>query len=663
MGKFGSSYQQLGRDIQAHGHRIGLNGLGPVLEAAAHGAEIIRKTVTEDTPGDRVWKIEKESLIDSETAKLAVQYKADPNKFTEEVEKLQAKLADDVTAKHNDWFAETFNKKKAGYLHTLEINAAEVERGREFEKLHNYGEELRAKAMHYASQGNQQAYNDYLAKWQENTNFMYDNQFITPQQKVYMADNFIQEGLVQLNTGFAKKSFGDVNKLNAILKKIDNTSTYTPEQKTSIKNNIKAEYNTWLATQKVANKELSDNADFGIKAYNAGIEPEGFDVAEMVNSLIAKGLNTKAVELKKAYDDRQMYKTFSGMNLVQMQETLREAKNSVKNKDDLARIKNLQSIFDNAEKNIKDDALTFAIDHGVIKDQGLDFNNPESVANRLNNAKVLKEKYNLKDAPVMTKAETSFYNQIISNGNPATKVKILNAFKNTLDDDSFKTVIRQITPKNPEFAHAASLVNNNETAALHIIEGTEIIKSNPEFKLKSDDEFNEAFYNKIDINTFGEQSPEWVAGLKDTIKALIASKNKEKGKADREFDNDIFNEAFKEVVGDIATIDIDGTGYFWDKTFKVPTPKNVSAADFEYWYKDIKDGDLDGAYTASGLIVNSYALHEYGSLRIVGDNQYRVYYNNQPVFNEKGEPFILSYTKAKKQSYNSANAEFYREGE
>lgn len=58
-GKYGSSYQQLGRGQEASGHLVGLgNSVNNLLGTAAQVARYARAEMDKDTPEDTLWKLD-----------------------------------------------------------------------------------------------------------------------------------------------------------------------------------------------------------------------------------------------------------------------------------------------------------------------------------------------------------------------------------------------------------------------------------------------------------------------------------------------------------------------------------------------------------------------------------------------------------------------------
>ena len=155
-------------------------------------------------------------------------------------------------------------------------------------------------------------------------------------------------------------------------------------------------------------------------------------------------------------------------------------------------------------------------------------------------------------------------------------------------------------------------------------------------------DFDSEFYKKVGTDVFSEMSAEWIDGIKKTVKADLATQNKETGVTDRTLNNDNFDRAFAETIGETVDIEMDGTGYLFDDSFKTVTPAGVSATDFENWWRGINDKKLEGSYTMSGVDVDAQTFSDYGSAHFIGNGKYRVKIRGEYVY-KNGVPLVLEY--------------------
>lgn len=644
-GRYGKEYTQLGREFQANAHRIGINGVSELIGAASAAARYYRQKQDEDTPDDRIYKIDTEKEIDRTLAKIGSDNRLNPENFDTAAEQKLDELLENVPDKHKQWFMEKYSERRNGYAHTVNINTEENKYNRQLEGFMQHSEELRAQAMNYAKQGNQAAYNETLAKWQENEEYMYNHGFMSIHSKISRLQDFTNGAIVEQQTGYAKQLFGNSGKLEAQIKSIENSGKYTPEQKKSILNSIKGEYSSWQAKNKVGNDELSATADFGIKAYNAGIEPKDFNAEETLQKLTDKGLMKKAAELQNAIKNKQVTATFAGLNPLQMDNSLREMKKNATTKEDLDLIKTLETLKDKAETQLNSDPLAFALDHGVVDSSGLDFNKPESVAARVQSAKIVQEKYSLPYAPLLTKAETKTLSNTLQRANAAERAAIVSTLAENFGDDA-GSIFADIAPKNPEVAVAGKIYNSRPDVAVSIIEGKEIKEKEGGYAPTK----NINLYNalgKVD-SALSNFDTEDVANVKEAIIAQATYLNKKNnifGEGDASsqsnVDEDTINQAITDVLG-AQIVTMDKGLHWWGDNYNTVLPENASKSYFEDWIKGLKDSDIGKAYVGD-YKVSTDTIKKEGEFRYNSRNTYMIFWNGEPVTNEAGEPIILQY--------------------
>lgn len=643
-GQFSSSAYQIGSRFRAHHQPVVSNlvgkGIDSLIQTAIVGSQQI-KEIRENSPAEREYWIKQQRLVDESFAQNGKLNQANPEAFRAQAMKDKAKMMREIPTDKQEKFSLMFEDRMSGFNQAIVQNRIKLDFGRQLETFMQEGDSLRTQAFNAKANGDEAGYQAGLAKWAENEEYMYSHGFISIEKKISRLKDFTDTALVQQHLGQAKKLFGDTGKLNTLLENIDKTKDYSPEQKKSIRNNIISEYGTWKALNSVASQEINDHADFGIKAYSMGIDPQDFDFDETMAELKRLGQVEKAKQLSQAHNVRQEMISFAKLAPEQMTAELKELKKTASNEQDLARIKALESLTETAVKEIDGDPLGFALRHNVVADAGLNLNDPASLKLRRNNAAFLKEKYKLRDTPLITKAEADTLSESLKRLPADQQVAVLGNIYGAFDKDS-GSIFKAIAPKNPEFAHAASAFEHDPAIAQRILEGSEIVKAQPEYTPSNNRDFDDAFYKKIDPSTFGEASPEWLAGLKNAVKANLASQNRNSGVTDRTLNSGNFDQAFKEVVGEVVSLEQDGSGYLYDDTFKAAAPIGVSAEDFSNWWLGLKDKDLGDAYTMSGIIVDGKTAVSSGTLGYIDNGKYRLRVKGELVYKD-GKPLVLSY--------------------
>ena len=643
-GKFGTTFSSLGRDFQASGRiysNVGDAALN-LIKSLGNAAQVYRQVRAKETPEERQFKIKTEREIDETIATHAASYRYKPQEFLEYTTNHKEEFLKNIPEEHYDWANEVYEKRINGYYSTVNSNKLMLDRQTQLNGFMEVSDELRNKAMIAASNGDMTGAAEYTVKWQENEEFMFNNGFMDGAKKHAREKDFTDDTIIQQHLFAAKQQFGNTEQLNALLQKVDKSSNYTPEQKHSIKQTILSEHSSWQALNKVKSAEIIKTADFGIEAYAMGIEPQGFDFNDTYSQLKATGNVEKAEALQQAYYSRKEMTSFAKLSPGQMTEEIQNLKKSASDENDLKRIKNLERLAEVANKQIEADPLNFAIQHGVVADNGLDLTKPETFAVRKQNAAFIQEKYGLADAPVITKAETAALQKLLSAADSEQKAIYLAEINKGFGEQADQ-IFRGVSSLSPEFAHAASVFGNNPAAAIEILEGMDIVKNEPIFLPSSEADFDTAFYKQMGNSMFADMTPEWISGLKKTVKSSLASHNKRNNDTSRVVSEDRLENAFNSVVGEVVDMEIDIKGSLNDNEYKVPAPLGVSSKQFTDWYLGLTDKDIPEAVTFSGLDVSMKRIQERGTLHYAGNGFYRVRINGELIYTTDGKPLVLQY--------------------
>lgn len=643
-GKFGATFSSLGRDFQASGriyNNVGDAALN-LIKSLGNAAQVYRQVRAKETPEERQFKIKTEREIDATIATHAASYRYKPQEFLEYTTNHKEEFLKNIPEEHYDWANEIYEKRINGYYSTVNSNKLMLDRQTQLNGFMEVSDELRNKAMIAASNGDMTGAAEYTVKWQENEEFMFNNGFMDGAKKHAREKDFTDDTIIQQHLFAAKQQFGNTEQLNTLLQKVDKSSNYTPEQKHSIKQTILSEHSSWQALNKVKSAEIIKTADFGIEAYAMGIEPQGFDFNDTYSQLKATGNVEKAEALQQAYYSRKEMTSFAKLSPGQMTEEIQNLKKSASDENDLKRIKNLERLAEVANKQIEADPLNFAIQHGVVADNGLDLTKPETFAVRKQNAAFIQEKYGLADAPVITKAEEQLLSSTIERNNPQQNAALVGTIYSGFGD-SAGHIFRGVSSLSPEFAHAASVFGNNPAAAIEILEGMDIVKNEPIFLPSSEADFDTAFYKQMGNSMFADMTPEWISGLKKTVKSSLASHNKRNNDTSRVVSEDRLENAFNSVVGEVVDMEIDIKGSLNDNEYKVPAPLGVSSKQFTDWYLGLTDKDIPEAVTFSGLDVSMKRIQERGTLHYAGNGFYRVRINGELIYTTDGKPLVLQY--------------------
>lgn len=615
------------------------NALLSLIQTGMH-VEQTRKEIKENSPEEREYWIQQERLINETFAMNGTNNKTDPIAFKAQAAKDKEKLMRNVPDEKKERFSLMFESQMNGFNQAVAANRINLDYNRQLETFITESDRLRAEAMNATLNGDTAGYNEATQKWLENEDYMYNHGFISVEKKVTRLKDFTDGALIQQNLGNAKKLFGNTEQLNNYLQRIDKTKDYTPEQKKSIKNNIISEFSTWQALNKVAASKTSERADFGIKAYAMGLDPDGFDFDDTMAELKAYGQTEKAAALQAAYDTKKEMAAFAKLSLPQMEAEIQSLKKNAQNEYDLNKLKLLDNLKANAAKEIETDPLAYAITHSVVADKGLDITKPEHIQQRTQNAAIIKEKYNLDYTPIATKGEIKNISRVLSSADTETKAALIASLNTELGDNAGQ-IFQEVAKSNPELAVAAKVYNRNPEIAQNILTGMDIIANEKGFAPDNNMEFQNRL-GELDY-ALSNFPTEDVAKIKAAIRAEMAYLNKKnnifaEGDALSEDKLKFTKEAIENVLGGkIAT-----QGGWWSGYTYVLLPENVSEDDFENWVDRLTDKDIGDVYFEDKK-VNAKTIKDKGVFGYDDNNKYTISLNGVHLRNADGSIFVIEY--------------------
>lgn len=648
-GKFTTTYTSLGRPFQANArvHSNVGNAAEKLFNSLVYAGNVYAKEKAKETPEDRLFKLEKEREINSKIAEDAAIFRYKPEEFLEKSNQSKEEFLADIPEDKWEWANLVYEQQMTRYHSAVTNNKIVLDRQKQTAAFAEQGQDYYNKALSAAANGDATSLAEYSMKWQENNEYMFNHGFITADAKVRMEKDFANAAVVQQNLFGAKQLFGNDEQLNGFLQNVDKSTIYSPEQKKSIKNNILSEYNSWHALNKVQAAETVKTADFGIKAYGMGIEPQGFDYDATLASLKASGQVDKAAQLESAYNIKNEVVSFAKLSPTQMIEELNEIKKTAQSEEDLSRLKLLSQVAVDAEKEIAEDPLAFAENHGVIESEPLDITKEASFAKRLQNAAFLQQKYGLDYAPVIKKSEADGLKKAIANMGAEQKAATLSQINQAFGDNA-NQIFEAVSPDNPEFAVAGKVFARNPQIAANIIAGTDIAANEKGFAPTQNTNLNNAF-GKLDqaLSNFDTEDR---ATIKKAVVANMTFINKKNNLfADGDaLDADKVNsadEAIEQVLGgQIIKMSVGG-GWFGDSYYTV-LPENTDRDNFEEWLENLKDSDVGNAYVGDKK-VSAKSIIDAGQLHYDDNNQYTVTINGDYVRDSKGNAIKLTYRGAK----------------
>lgn len=648
-GRFTSSFSQVGRPFQASAvvrNNIG-EAAGNLLDSVLRAGAVIREQNEKETPADRLKKNELERQANEKVALTAAAYRYKPDEFLQASQKDKTEFMKNVEDRYYDWANVMFEQKMTNYHGTVEANKITLDRTKEFVSFQEKSQEYYDGAMNAAQHGDMAGFAALSAKWSENENFMLENGFLTGEQKARRAKEYADDGVITNLTFGAKKHFGDMGSLNSFLDNIEKSNTYSVNQKKSAKNAILSEYSNWQTRNKIAAANSIKEADFAIAAYGAGIEPKDFDIDKTFRDLSNAGLNDKAAQLQEAYDFRKETKNFAKLEPAQMNAVIEDLKKNAGSAEDLKKIKVYASLAQTAQKELQTDPLAYGIQYGVVDDDGVDITKPETLKKRMNNAVFLQQKYNLSEAPVLTKGEASALGTAISKADSDQKAVILGAIAQGFGD-SANLVYEKVAADNPEFAVAGKIFNNNPTVAASIIQGKAIKDNESGFAPQDNLNLHNAL-GKLDSVLINFDTED-VAAVKAAVVARATYLNKKNNiykNANAATDSTVSRKTMEQAVQDVLGVEITTMrplDNWFSGSYTTALPEGTSKDEFVNWVSHLTDQEIGKVYSSSGEhLLSPEKIRKEGKFIYNDNNTYTVLIGDNMVLNADGTPLVLTY--------------------
>lgn len=583
--------------------------------------------------------------VEKSLTTLVQQNEYDNSSFEQEASKQKADWLKEIPADQQPEYALMFDKYQSRFSSIIRGNEQKKVKQQQKATFLTAAQNYYDKAVNASRNDDQEDLTDTANRFMKIREDLMDGGFISAEAYVDMGQKFSDQIEAQKYLGeFDKiKPQGEVavsQYVGGFMQRED----IPVERRKKFANSMLADYQTYQAQNALLLHDLRESSAFIQNSVAAGLEPS-IDTANVLSQLKAVGDLKEYNKLNKSIELGQSIKEFVKLTPEAMREELTTMQSQIDNQEQLTQYVALQKAFNSTITDLYADPIKFAVSRKIVQDNGFDLSNPESLKQRLNNGRLLQQKYKLSYTPLVSKNEAELLSTLVENNDSKTNAVLVGQLYKNFGDKS-ADIIKKIAPKNPQFTHAASLFGQDPASAVAILEGVNIAKSQTEYTPRSESDFDEAYYSRVDENLFSEMTTEWQGNLKNTIKTTVAKINYDHQKSDREVDTDYVKQAVKTVVGDIASIDMEDSGLLFDSSFKVPVPRGVNKDEFEDWYVGLDDNAFIGALTIDGKRPTAQEVHQFGILRYVGDGKYRVRLNGELLFDKNGQPLILNYPKA-----------------
>jgi hypothetical protein len=265
---------------------------------------------------------------------------------------------------------------------------------------------------------------------------------------------------------------------------------------------------------------------------------------------------------------------------------------------------------------------------------------PQQLNQRGQIAQAVKQKYGLSYLPILTNQEAKGLVDFMGAQSPRGIVQTVQGMANIpgMKGDSMNRVSQQVAAADPGIGMVVGLAaNGRDDAAFHVANGLQIIKGKAATDLKGkgsiaadlDDRFNSNLKDAVSDN------PRMREALQNATRAAYISMAAAQGKDDGSMNKDVFDQAFKSVVGDTAKIN----------GKRVVIPSGMGEGTFKDFFKNVSADTVKYGGGVRGFNdpqAAASAIRSGGQLYESGMGRYRVSIGGKFLQNNNGQDFILS---------------------
>lgn len=379
------------------------------------------------------------------------------------------------------------------------------------------------------------------------------------------------------------------------------------------------------------------------------------EMATINSMVVASGDGKTSKRWLDMQATQQLVKSMQQLNPAQLSSLINTQLEPMAQRDGATEREGMQleianNLLSTMTEKIKSDPLAWAARTGV-KVPALDFNKPATLPQRVAAAEAISEKYGVPvERSLFSSAEKIQFSDSLESMDDTMKLALGKRMQAGFGK-YFTRAIGEVAEKDPVFAHAAFLSgisSQNDGIALDIMRGQRILKENP--KLKPADADKQESLSELG-NTF-DYMPKAIPGIIAATDALYARRSG----FTEEFDQDIYDQALKDVIG--ARDGTGGIGSLNGQSYLLP--QGISETDLERGLQVMTADELAGMsvggtppiYGKDKKPVSGGEIYDDVQLRTVAYGQYALFDSDgRPVTSEKGPNgiFVLQIDPAKFQ--------------
>lgn len=359
------------------------------------------------------------------------------------------------------------------------------------------------------------------------------------------------------------------------------------------------------------------------KVYMAGKNPVGITALRKA----AAAYPDLAAELDSMKEDSGHAANFSQLIPSQQQQILNSLKNTtVASAREVKLTERLEKINTETEQLLNEDPVTLLARNQVMDISPVNLADPATIGNRADEAGMLKSYYGIRHHG-LTAAEVTGLSTIIENNSADVNAGYLAGIRAGMDDDRLLALMRDLMPKNPEFAAAAGVAVERDDIAADILRGVDVLKLNTGITPDSAQliAINDDFFED---SVVGENR----VMIERAALALDAARRDKAGiKSKDDFKEGDYKQALNDVTGGV---------FRWHGKKIIAPMRGIEPDDFADMMDALEPADIEGMHNGS-FKVQIEDFRKRARLQSLENGKYLVLMADGFATDSRGQPYEL----------------------
>ena len=631
----GKSYAAIGAE----------QGIGGAIAAGLSdlGKSLITKHQKEQRTAEATYLAGMELNLDDALAKAAMRHEGDHTAFQTTADKLRAEWLPNVPDTMREAAGVVFDRK----VQKLALPILKQEDTRQKAEANATFLTTQSKALQEATaamrSGDQEAVQEWSGKYMAARELRFANGWISPEQYVRDGET-IRWGLERSKWmgAFDKAKAGGLGTAEGFIKEFAKREDLHPDERDKLLGEMTRDLTDLKTEHRLAVADVREQASVAVEAVTSGRSYANMDtLREQARSLGDTDTLTALREAESLADGAQ---EFAALTPQQMASAIEERRKGVKTDFDNKRLDVFEGIYKKAVKGLAEQPLTWVDQNGVRELTPVDFTNPESMAQRVKDGTWVRERYGLRDTPLLKPEEADQLKAVLGKASGEEKAAIMAALTVGFGEKHLPAILKSVAADDPEFAHAGVIGLQDGNAAKAIIVGQEIRKLEPQYVPTQDSTYRSEYQRAMPPEAMRGFGPDFTKGMEDTVLSVYANLSRQADDNSKTIDGDRLQEAVRIVTGGIVEYDRNG---ILSGNFKTIAPeRGMTSGQFTGMLDRLTDNDVGEPYlpTAgkrSGGRITAKNIRDHGTLIALGRGRYAVDIGGQMAVTKDGTPYVL----------------------